>query len=655
MNKYSGKRAANSVLPLAILCLALQSAWAQTVPEAGVLRQQFERDKLPAQPQVEAPRLNLETPELSAPTGTATLVREFRFTGNQRIASDVLARALVHYLDKQLDFSQLQLAAAAVAQVYRDAGWVVNVSLPKQDVTDGVVTFRVVEAIFAGVKIEGPVASRVRPEEVVARIEAQQKVGAPLNADAVDRALLIAGDLPGISVTGDLREGAREGETELVLMVSNQPLLSGEIGLDNTGARSTGENRVTLSSNLNSPLGLGDQFSLNVIHTDGSDYSQLSYSLPVDNYGTRASVNLSELYYRLIGSDFAALNGSGNSTSAGIDLSYPLLRARQENLSANFGLQNKTFHNDAAGVVQSDYSDMVWNIGLNSNWFDDVAGGGTNSMELTWYSGYLNQGILDVAENPYFNGTFDKLHYTLARQQSVTDTVSFSATLAGQVASHDLDTSERLYLGGATGVRAYPANEGGGSTGQLLNLELRQRLPFNLMLSGFYDWGYLANSANIGPSYELKGYGAAVNWTADSGATVKLTYAHRDGDNPNPTSHGMDQDGSLVKDRWWLTLTVPFGYNPQVPVAVAATAPAPALVVEPPVSAHTNTTVAELAPVLPVQAQAAAPAAVAEAPAVASAPAAQPVQQDDAQMQIAAIQQTLSAWVQAWQRADVDS
>jgi hypothetical protein len=39
---------------------------------------------------------------------------------------------------------------------------------------------------------------------------------------------------------------------------------------------------------------------------------------------------------------------------------------------------------------------------------------------------------------------------------------------------------------------------------------------------------------------------------------LKALWARRDGQNPNPTTTGLDQDGSKLNDRFWLTASVPF-------------------------------------------------------------------------------------------------
>ena len=101
--------------------------------------------------------------------------------------------------------------------------------------------------------------------------------------------------------------------------------------------------------------------------------------------------------------------------------------------------------------------------------------------------------------------------------------------------------------------------------GQLANLELRSRVGQFSMLSAFYDHGrVLVNPSNdySGASllnqYTLKGYGFSYAWVSQGGASIKATVARRIGNNPNPTTTGNDQDGSMVKNRIWLNAAVPF-------------------------------------------------------------------------------------------------
>ena len=100
----------------------------------------------------------------------------------------------------------------------------------------------------------------------------------------------------------------------------------------------------------------------------------------------------------------------------------------------------------------------------------------------------------------------------------------------------------------------------------LANLELRWQLMQDLTLSGFYDMGRVVMfpSKNLQDvtalnEYSLRGRGFSVAWQGDEGITVKLIVARRIGKNPNANIEtGKDLDGSLIQNRAWIALNIPF-------------------------------------------------------------------------------------------------
>jgi hemolysin activation/secretion protein len=545
--------------PLALIGLSgVYSAHAQTPPDAGTLRQQIERDRVIPLPRQLAPEKAPLPPAMESVPGISLNVKSFRFVGNTLLSTSQLELVIVSWLNRPLGFGDLQEAAAAVANSYREAGWVVRAYLPKQEIADDVVTIQIVEAVFAGAFLEGSSPTRVRLDDVIQRIEALQPKGQLLNANALDRAVLLSDDLPGVSVSGALRPGQNPDSTEIALTVIDKPLISGESTLDNTGSRATGLLRGTQSLSLNSPSGRGDLFNALVSATDGSRYGRLAYSLPVGAQGLRVGTSVSRMLYRVITPEFSSLNSHGNFTTAGFDLTYPLVRARMRNLYLNYGYDRKRYYNEASLAVQSDYRVDVSSLGLSGNTYDNFGGGGANTASLTWFSGMLNQGVLDSGENSKLAGSFSKWRYSASRQQVLTDSLSLYASYSGQHATRNLDSSEKFYLGGASGVRAFPSSEGSGSAGQLATVEMRVRLPNNLAFTVFHDRGRVVNFDST-PSYSLAGSGVSFAWKSDFGMNVKFTVARRDKANPNPiTSTGRDQDGSLVTNRYWLVVNQVF-------------------------------------------------------------------------------------------------
>lgn len=535
---------------LGTILLGPVTALAQ-VPDAGALRQQIDREIRTPLPARAAPLRPTEPETLKLPDGVRLTVRAFRFVGNTRLSSERLADAVRGWTGREIGFDGLRQASQMVANVYRSAGWIVRSYLPRQDVTDGIVTIQVVEARFAGARIEDPPPTRIRPAQVQAIFDAQQRRGAPLGAKALDRALLLADDLPGVAVSGALEPGENDGETGIALTVQDQPLAVGQVTLDNGGSRSTGRVRATASLSVDSPLRIGDQLRADLLKAEGSGYYRLGYSLPVGAEGWRIGANASSFDYRLVSREFDALNARGNSTSMGLDASFPVLRSRLGNLYFNAAADFRRFENKAVGVVQSDYGVNSVSIGLAGNRYDNLGGGGASSGSLTVVHGHLRHGRLDPGENPAVAGGFKKIRYGASRQQAVTRNVTVTVSANGQHARSRLDSSERFYLGGPGGVRAYSVNEGGGVRGQVASVEAQWRLPKAVVATAFYDWGRVTETT-AGGSQTLKGFGTSLGWTGPAGVNVKATWAARDGRGAPAHQPGPP------KSRLWLQATVPF-------------------------------------------------------------------------------------------------
>ena len=548
---------------LTLIGLSLCSAGgAYAQPDAGALQQQIENEQKVPLPGPRA--LEPSTVSASVTEGGVTLsVREFHFTGNSLLSSQVLSAAIADYVDRPINFSQIQAAATTIANVYREAGWVVRVFLPQQDILDGIVTIQIVEASFGKVVVDGQ-PKRLSAAQAVARIDAQQKAGQPVNTHAIDRGLLLADDLPGLNTTGYLRAGDVAGQTDLGLNLQDEALWAGAISADNTGSRSTGESRLSGRFYLNSALSYGEQISTQVIDSTGSNYFRLGASLPVGADGWRIGMNASRFDYRLVSSEFKSLKAEGVANSTGLEASYPLIRSRLRNLYFNTNFDHRTFKNTTVAGTTSDYNIRSGSFGLTGNMFDSWSGGGVTSASVVLTQGRVQLARLDLSEDRNLQGDFSKLRYSLSRQQRLTSLLSMSAVYSGQWSNDNLDSSEKMYLGGAAGVRAYPSNEGSGARGQMLNVDLRLQLPYNLSASTFYDWGRVTQNIDnrlldaAENSYSLKGHGLSLGWQPGFGMSVQATWARRDGSNPNRSATGLDQDGSLDKNRWWLSANLLF-------------------------------------------------------------------------------------------------
>ena len=157
---------------------------------------------------------------------------------------------------------------------------------------------------------------------------------------------------------------------------------------------------------------------------------------------------------------------------------------------------------------------------------DSFGGGGYNSFSLSLAYGHLSLDSEDAVTNDaeaHTAGNYTKGNLNLYRVQNVNSRLALHLSFAAQAASKNLDSSEKMSLGGPSGVRAYPVNEACGDSGYVATGELRWNLPNpTLQLAAYVDQGHV--NANKSPWA-----GAGVNGRTLSGAGLGLIFS-RSGD-----------------------------------------------------------------------------------------------------------------------------
>ena len=196
-------------------------------------------------------------------------------------------------------------------------------------------------------------------------------------------------------------------------------------------------------------------------------------------------------------------------------------------------------------------------------------------MSAQWVSGNVDlSGSPNEAQDAATTqtaGRYNKLKLAASIKQNVGTQNTLVASAQAQYADKHLDGSEKMYLGGMQGVRAYPTNEAGGSLGNLMSLEWQRHLMLErqrMTIAGFYDVGHVTVNKNNNftgaatqNKYGLSGYGMWVGGQVPSAqglTTWRLVWSRRAGQNPAKLPNGMDQDGSLVRDRWRFTINYAF-------------------------------------------------------------------------------------------------
>ncbi len=185
--------------------------------------------------------------------------------------------------------------------------------------------------------------TRFSKETAAEYIAYANPIGEPLNTRAIERALIILNETPGVMVSSQLEPGQKDGETALRLQLTQPQWYQGKVEANNYGSRSTGANQGVIALSAINPTGIGDSASVNSIYSEGSQYVQGAYSLPGSKDGLRLGLSSTFLNYKNV-SNYAtnAGGGYGDAWTGGVSAAYPLIRQQgtNVNVTANYDVKS---------------------------------------------------------------------------------------------------------------------------------------------------------------------------------------------------------------------------------------------------------------------------------------------------------------------------
>src|SRR5262245_19490002 len=157
---------------------------------------------------------------------------------NTPLSPTEVEQLVTPYIGKNKDFSDVQRALEAVEQGYRARGYgIVQVLLPEQDITKGVVQFRVLEPRVGRVVIEG---NNFFNDDNIRYSLPSIKEGVTPNSRQIARNLQPLNEHPVKQTNVVMRAGASEDQVDVAVKVTDDKPWRLFATLDNTGTGETG-------------------------------------------------------------------------------------------------------------------------------------------------------------------------------------------------------------------------------------------------------------------------------------------------------------------------------------------------------------------------------------------------------------------------------
>ncbi|MGH1375132.1 MAG: ShlB/FhaC/HecB family hemolysin secretion/activation protein [Alphaproteobacteria bacterium] len=432
--------------------------------------------------------------------------------------------------------------ANTLTQKYRNDGYILTqVIVPPQTIENGTVQLRVIEGHVDQIIIEGEEGSAT---DIIRRYASNLKENNILNAQKLERYLLLINDLPGVSARSVLSPSAtKTGASDLTIIVERDKY-EAEVSLDNHGSRFLGPYQASFSNSLNSVLGFNERISAQFVisgdknRTDELLFGSLLYEQPINQYGTKVrflgSITSTEPGFTL---DQFDVEGQSHFLSATV--THPFIRSRTTNIfgRASFDLRRVDSKNDLEPTRKDRIRSV--RVGATAQFIDTFMGVGVNAIDFE-----VSQGV-DIFGSSQNGATsltraagdpnYTKAELQLQRLQRLTSQLNLLVAGQGQWASSALLSSEEFGVGGTDIGRGYDSSEIVGEDGIAGKVELQWNEPHAIkyvddyQLYSFFDAGRVWNqdattSAGKRESISSTGIGIRADLTEHTQAAFSVAF-----------------------------------------------------------------------------------------------------------------------------------
>ena len=535
---------------LLVILLTCASAGAQVVPIA--VPSQIDPTGRSAEPprlpkQFEAPEqppgtLLPPTPIPPQPTpfpGLRAFVREIRVVGSTVFSPEDLAKVTDPYKNRELTSEDLEALRVTLTLLYVNNGYVNSGAiLPDQTVTEGVVTYQIIEGALSAVDVEGNRWFR----DSYFRKRFLLDAGPPLNVNALQRRLQLLLDDSRIQrLNAELKPGLKPGEGILDVRVEERTPYRLITEYNNYQSPAVGENRGLVTLWHENLTGNGDVFFGQYGRSQGlNPLLDFKYSFPFNAYDTTLSYEYRRNTLSVIEQPFEPLNVDSKSDIYTFTLRQPVYRTLNSDLALeltgerlwlqtkllgeDFSLEPGAQHGRSVVAALRTAQEFVYrtqsqvfaarsrfSFGLNALGATVNHNGLPDGIFFAWLGQFqfvqrFGQWFQALGQNPWVKNVGLLNSYGIFRSQF-------------QYADSPLLSLEQVSIGGRYSVRGYRENTMLRDRAALTSFEVRLPVISNtswadyLELAPFIDYGkgWLVNLKTPDPK-DISSVGWGVRW-----------------------------------------------------------------------------------------------------------------------------------------------
>ena len=490
-------------------------------------------------------------------------IKGFLVEGNTKLDKAAIDSTLAKFTGEKKDFGTIQEAMEALEAMYHKRGYTtVKVTLPEQELENGIVRFVIIEALITSVKVEG---NKFFDEKNIRDSIPALREGELPDIDKISTSLKVANEHPAKKINLQLSPGESEREITADLKVIDEKAWKISLMGDNTGNDATGVYRAGVLLQYNNLFNLDHLATLQYITSpdkvDKVTILGFGYRLPlyafgdsIDFYTSYSDVDSGTIY-----AGTSDIQVSGRGVSFGAKYNQNLARIGRYEHKLSYGIDYRKYQNNAtvSHTLNMDTDVIVHPASLTYAGNLQFTSGQTGfSMSLIRN---IPGGTDGQTEDFQLVRARASANYTIFRY-GANFSYAFPADIQlrllfnGQYTNDPLIPGEQFGLGGASSVRGFQEREVSDDRGNSGTIELYSPDIFKLMniskanfrMLVFYDIGEVSRVSPL-PAEEsytlISSVGAGARLALGTNFSMATDYGY-----------GINVHGTRAKrdDRWHL-------------------------------------------------------------------------------------------------------
>jgi hemolysin activation/secretion protein len=508
----------------------------------------FEK-KRPKAPEIEIQEEAKKRPIEAGPT---FLLTSIEVKGSTVFESGYFRSIYEPYVNKNVSWQDIETITENIRAEYKKRGYLTtNVYIPEQNVVGGKIEIRILEGTVGEIKIEG---NKWFSEKLIKKYFHAKK-NEILNVFKLSRDLLRLNQNSDLEVKTVIGAGKDPGSSDITLKVKDKFPYHAGGAFDNQGTRLVGKLRTSISFRSTSFLGENDSLFFNTVESAMSQGNFVSYSFPIDTYGTRLGFDTA-IFSNKLGREYKGFGIVGNTQIYTPKISSEMYLTEDLQMNTEGGMDIKSVKKWVMGEKSTQDELRMPYVNFDITKMDSFFGFGQTSLLAKFI--FSTESFLGASKPNHpsasrsgTGGFFFKNEITVKRIQRMPADSYLSVKCDFQNSTHTLPSSEQMQFGGAYYDRGYPEGDYSADYGVNLNVDWVFPLffvpkDFKLPYSDtplcrqfqpvvFMDMG-AGKLKKFGPGERetkfLMGFGGGLRVQINRNIFLRLEWAERTGDRP---------------------------------------------------------------------------------------------------------------------------